>query len=58
MSCREARARKSKPVQCARAALKPEQYDRGQWFLGKLVKGKPEFRRTPIVIKYPSKEVA
>ena len=45
-------------IMMVRAALEPEQYDRGHWFIGKLVKGKPAFRRTPIVIKYPSKELA
>jgi len=45
-------------VMMVKAALEPEQYDRGFWFLGKQVDGEPEFRKTPIVIKYPSKEGA
>jgi adenylylsulfate reductase subunit A len=45
-------------IMMVRAALEPEQYDRGQWFLGKLKDGEPAFRQTPIVIKYPSKEEA
>jgi succinate dehydrogenase/fumarate reductase flavoprotein subunit len=43
-------------IMIVKAALEPEQYERGFWFLGRLVDGEPEFRKTPIVIKYPSKE--
>ena len=43
-------------IMMVRSALEPEQYERGHWFLGKLEDGRPEFRKTPIVIKYPSKE--
>jgi succinate dehydrogenase/fumarate reductase flavoprotein subunit len=43
-------------IMMVKAALEPEQYERGFWFLGRLVDGEPEFRKTPIVIKYPSKE--
>ena len=42
-------------IMMVKAALEPEQYERGIWFLGKQVDGDPEFRKTPIVIKYPSK---
>jgi succinate dehydrogenase/fumarate reductase flavoprotein subunit len=43
-------------IMMLKAALEPEQYEGGFWFLGRLVDGQPEFRKTPIVIKYPSKE--
>ena len=43
-------------IMMVKAALEPDQYERGFWFLGRLVDGEPEFRKTPIVIKYPSKE--
>ncbi|NQT09197.1 FAD-dependent oxidoreductase [Candidatus Bathyarchaeota archaeon] len=42
-------------IMMVKAALEPEQYERGAWFLGRQVEGEPEFRKTPIVIKYPSK---
>ena len=45
-------------IMMVKAALEPEQYEGGFWFLGRLVEGEPEFRKTPIVIKYPSKEEA
>jgi hypothetical protein len=40
-----------------RASLDPEQYENGIWFLGKIVQNEPNFRKKPILIKYPSKEV-
>jgi succinate dehydrogenase/fumarate reductase flavoprotein subunit len=43
-------------IMMVKAALEPEQHERGIWFLGRQVEGEPEFRKTPIVIKYPSKE--
>jgi hypothetical protein len=43
-------------IMMVKAALEPEQYERGIWFLGRRVDGETEFRKTPIVIKYPSKE--
>jgi hypothetical protein len=43
-------------IMMVKAALEPEQYERGVWFLGRQVEGEPEFRKTLIVIKYPSKE--
>jgi succinate dehydrogenase/fumarate reductase flavoprotein subunit len=42
-------------IMMVKAALEPEQHERGIWFLGRQVEGEPEFRKTPIVIKYPSK---
>ena len=45
-------------IMMAKAALEPEQYERGVWFLGKQVEGALKFRKKPIVIKYPSKESA
>ena len=45
-------------IMMVKAALEPDQYVGGSWFLGRLVEGEPEFRKTPIVIKYPSKEEA
>jgi len=42
-------------VMMVRAALEPEQYERGVWFLGRQVGGETQFRKTPIVIKYPSR---
>jgi succinate dehydrogenase/fumarate reductase flavoprotein subunit len=45
-------------IMMVKAALEPGQYERGHWFLGKQVDGEPEFRKTPIVIKYSSKEGA
>jgi succinate dehydrogenase/fumarate reductase flavoprotein subunit len=41
-----------------RASLEPEQYENGVWFLGKIVQNEPKFRKKPILIKYPSKEVS
>lgn len=43
-------------IMMVKAALEPEQQERGIWFLGRQVAGEPEFRKKPIVIKYPSKE--
>ena len=43
-------------IMMVKAALEPEQHERGIWFLGRQVAGEPEFRKKPIVIKYPSKE--
>lgn len=43
-------------IMMVKAALEPAQYEGFNWFLGKQVDGEPEFRTTPIVIKYPSKE--
>jgi succinate dehydrogenase/fumarate reductase flavoprotein subunit len=40
-----------------RAAFKEEQYKRGNWFLGKIKDGNPEFRTEPIKVKYPPREV-
>jgi succinate dehydrogenase/fumarate reductase flavoprotein subunit len=45
-------------IMMVKAALEPEQYERGNWFLGKQEGDEPVFRKTPIVIKYPSKEAA
>jgi predicted anti-sigma-YlaC factor YlaD len=42
-------------VMMVKAALEPEQYERGVWFLGRQVSGETQFRKTPIVIKYPSR---
>jgi succinate dehydrogenase/fumarate reductase flavoprotein subunit len=42
-------------VMMVRAALEPDQYERGIWFLGRQVGGETQFRKTPIVIKYPSR---
>ena len=43
-------------IMMVKAALEPAQYEGFNWFLGKQVNGEPQFRTTPIVIKYPSKE--
>ena len=43
-------------IMMVKAALQPEQYKTGVWFLGRQVDGEPEFRVKPIVIKYRSKE--
>jgi succinate dehydrogenase/fumarate reductase flavoprotein subunit len=45
-------------IMMVKAALEPEQYEQGIWFLGKQKGDEPMFRKTPIVIKYPSKETA
>jgi len=45
-------------IMMVKAALEPEQYERGIWFLGKQKGAEPVFRKTPIVIKYPSKEAS
>ena len=45
-------------IMMVKAALEPTQYEGFNWFLGKQVNGEPQFRTTPIVIKYPSKEVS
>jgi succinate dehydrogenase/fumarate reductase flavoprotein subunit len=45
-------------IMMVKAALEPGQYVRGNWFLGKKVNGNEMFRKTPIIIKYPSKEVS
>ena len=39
-----------------KAALEPEQYERGNWFIGKMVNDEPVFEKRPIKIKYPPKE--
>ena len=39
-----------------KAAQQPGQYENGVWFIGKQDKGELSFRKTPIKIKYPSKE--
>jgi succinate dehydrogenase/fumarate reductase flavoprotein subunit len=43
-------------IMMSKAALEPGQYERGNWFLGKLANGEIQFRKTPIVVKYPPKE--
>jgi succinate dehydrogenase/fumarate reductase flavoprotein subunit len=43
-------------IMMVKAALESEQHEQGIWFLGKQTGDEPEFRKTPIVIKYPSKE--
>ena len=43
-------------IMMVKAALEPEQHERGIWFLGRQEGDEPVFRKTPIVIKYPSKE--
>ena len=42
-------------IMMVKAALEPEQHERGIWFLGRQVAGEPEFRKKSIVVKYPSK---
>ena len=41
-----------------KAAFEPGQYEPGSWFLGKLGSDEPQFRKTPIVVKYPPTEEA
>jgi len=39
-----------------RASIEPEQYENDVWFIGKMDKKQPKFKKIPIKIKYPSKE--
>jgi succinate dehydrogenase/fumarate reductase flavoprotein subunit len=39
-----------------KAALEPEQYERGNWFIGKIVNDEPVFEKRPIKIKYTPRE--
>jgi succinate dehydrogenase/fumarate reductase flavoprotein subunit len=39
-----------------KAALKPEQYESGNWFIGKMINDEPVFEKRLIKIKYPHKE--
>ncbi len=39
-----------------KAALEPEQYERGNWFIGRMINDEPLFEKRPIKIKYPPKE--
>jgi succinate dehydrogenase/fumarate reductase flavoprotein subunit len=41
-----------------KAAMNPEQYERGNWFIGKIIEDDPVFEKRPIKIKYPPKEEA
>jgi succinate dehydrogenase/fumarate reductase flavoprotein subunit len=41
-----------------KAAMNPDQYEAGNWFIGKIIDNEPVFEKRPIKIKYPPKEEA